>query len=145
MHFFAFNFMILIKIKIFETDNVMQNASKFAIIGEVYIKKIHDCFKWYEGKIDWDFLIFQFGISKNIANFDHFIMHTKPQISVEQYFYENLSQPSIHTAHIPLWFFTTLFLYKIDTLDQNHGENSSQARALCSIFTFLLTFSRQIQ
>ena len=54
-------------------------------------------------------------------------MHTKPQISVEQYFYENLSQPSIHTAHIPLWFFTTLFLYKIDTLDQNHGENSSQA------------------
>ena len=53
-------------------------------------------------------------------------MHTKPQISVERYFYENLSQPSIHTAHIPLWFFTTLFLYKIDTLDQNHGENSSQ-------------------
>ena len=90
-------------------------------------------------------LIEIFLYSKNNANFDHFIKHTKPQISLEQYFYENLSQPSIHTAHIPLWFFTTLFLYKIDTLDQNHGENSSQARALCSIFTFLLTFFRQIQ
>ena len=90
-------------------------------------------------------LIEIFLYSKNNANFDHFIKHTKPQISLEQYFYENLSQPSIHTAHIPIWFFTTLFLYKIDTLDQNHGENSSQASAQCSIFTFLLTFFRQIQ
>ena len=76
---------------------------------------------------------------------DLFFLYSK-KVSVERYFYEYLSQPSIHThtAHIPLWFFTTLFLYKIDTLDQNHGENSSQARALCSIFTFLLTFFRQI-
>ena len=77
-----------------------ENSSKFTIMGRSTFRKYIIAWNDMREKTDLFFLY-----SKNIANFDHFIKHIKPQISVERYFYENLSQPSIHTAHIPLWFF----------------------------------------